>query len=186
MDENVGLQHEGSLVALTASRGSHLLTSFQAYEPISRATSPGIPYPKSDPDDKKRYRPRTFAYFRQLPFEVEEEHERDAALDGILRQLYVALKAEDFTPGALHWTRELQAWLTLKFEMTREVRAKLAKLYYSLALAPGLDNTTADRFVRMVLTLTRYVDSPMENAIRLLLVAGFVLDPGPRTMDPER
>ncbi|KAG5984832.1 hypothetical protein E4U55_003050 [Claviceps digitariae] len=155
MDENVGLQHEGSLVALTASSASHLLTSFHAYEPISRATSPGIPYPKSDPDDKKRYRPRTFAYFRQLPFEVEEEHERDAALDGILEQLYIALKAEDFSPGALHWTRELQAWLTLKFEMTREVRAKLANLYYSLALAPGLDSNTADRFLRMVLTLTR-------------------------------
>ncbi|KAG6036121.1 hypothetical protein E4U41_005765 [Claviceps citrina] len=155
MDENVGLQREGALAALAASPASRLLTSFQAYEPISRATSPGIPYPKSDEDDKKRYRPRTFAYFKQLPFEVEEEQERDAALHGILKQLYIAIKAEDFSPGALHWTRELQAWLTLKFEMTRDVRVKLAKLYYSLALAPGLDSNTADRFLRMVLTLTR-------------------------------
>ncbi|GAO13343.1 hypothetical protein UVI_02013540 [Ustilaginoidea virens] len=155
MDENIGLQHEGSLAGLAASPASHLLASFQTYDPISRANSPGVPYPKADEDDKKRYRPRTFAYFQQLPFEVEEEKERDAALNGILKQLYIAIKAEDFSPGALHWTRELQAWLTLKFEMTRELRAKLAHLYYSLALAPGLDTNTADRFLRMVLTLTR-------------------------------
>lgn len=157
MDENIGLRHDGSPPNLSASSTSHLLTNFQLYEPISRATSPGIPYPKSDEDDKKRYRPRTFAYFQQLPFDVEEEEQREAALRGILKQLYIAIKADDFSPGALHWTRELQAWLTLKFEMTRELRAKLAALYYSLALAPGLDSNTADRFLRMVLTLTRYV-----------------------------
>ncbi|KID77838.1 Proteasome activator BLM10 [Metarhizium brunneum] len=155
MDENIGLHHEGSLAALPASSAAHLLSNFHPYEPISRATSPGIPYPKADEDDKKRYRPRTFAYFQQLPFDVEEEQQRDAALQGILKQLYIAIKAEDFSPGALHWTRELQAWLALKFEMTRELRAKLARLYYSLALAPGLDSNTADRFLRMVLTLIR-------------------------------
>lgn len=137
--------------------GANLLANFMPYEPISRATSPGIPYPKTDEDDRKRYRPRTFAYFQQLPFEVEEEAQRDAALQGILKQLYIAVRAEDFSPGALHWTKELQGWLNLKFEMTREQRAKLAKLYYSLALAPGLDATASDRFLRMVLTLTRYV-----------------------------
>ncbi|KAL3962762.1 hypothetical protein ACCO45_004285 [Purpureocillium lilacinum] len=155
MDENVGPQREGSHAALSASAASHLMTSFAMYEPISRSTSPGIPYTKSDEDDKKRYRPRTFAYFSQLPFEVEEEAQRDAALHGILKQLYIAIRAEDFSPGALHWTRELQAWLNLKFEMTRELRARLAKLFYSLALSPGLDATAADRFLRMVLMLTR-------------------------------
>jgi proteasome activator subunit 4 len=39
--------------------------------------------------------------------------------------------------------------------MTRELRAHLAQLYYNLALAPGLDSNTADRFARMVVTLTR-------------------------------
>ncbi|KAI9151972.1 Proteasome activator complex subunit 4 [Paramyrothecium foliicola] len=155
MDENIGPRHEGVPAALSAAHAHHLLTSFSNYEPISRATSPGIPCAKSDEDDKKRYRPRTFAYFRQLPFEVEEETQRDVALQGILKQLYISIRAEDFSPGALHWTRELQGWLNLKFEMTRELRAKLAKLYYSLALSPGLDPTASDRFLRMVLTLTR-------------------------------
>ena len=157
MDDNIGASHQGPPAALSASAASHLLASFAAYEPISRSTSPGLPFPKSDDDDKRRYRQRTFAYFRQLPFEVEEEAQRDAALQGILKQLYIAIQAEDFSPGALHWTRELQGWLNLKFEMTRELRAKLAKLYYSLALAPGVDGNAADRFVRMAVNLTRYV-----------------------------
>lgn len=156
MDENIGLDSEkASLATFPASSSSHLLSSLVAYEPISRTTSPGLPYAKSDEDDKKRYRPRTFAYFDQLPFDVEEEQERDGALRGILKHLYIAIKAEDFSSGALHWTRELQAWLTLKFEMTRELRARLAKLYYSLALAPGLDSNAADRFLRMTITLVR-------------------------------
>ncbi len=155
MDENIGPHHGGSLAALSSASAAQLFTNFAPYEPISRATTPGIPCSKSDEDDKKRYRPRTFAYFQQLPFAVEKETQRDAALHGILKQLYIAVDAEDFSPGALHWTRELQGWLNLKFEMTRELRAKLAKLYYSLALAPGLDSTAADRFLRMVVTLTR-------------------------------
>ncbi|KAM7190799.1 Armadillo-type fold [Naviculisporaceae sp. PSN 640] len=123
---------------------------------ISRATSPGPPSADDfDADNKKRYRPRTFSYFRLLPFEVEEDAYRDAALQGILRNLYISVMAEDFSPGALHWTRELQGWLNLKFEMTRELRARLTQLYYHLALAPGLDSVTADRFSKMVITLTR-------------------------------
>ncbi|KAL2755489.1 hypothetical protein ACRALDRAFT_2041851 [Sodiomyces alcalophilus JCM 7366] len=110
---------------------------------------------KPDEDDKRRYRPRTFSYFDHLPFSVEKESQRDEALAGILKHLYMAIKAEDFAPGAVHWTRELQGWLNLKFEMTRELRATLAKLYYHLCLAPGLDSSTSDRFVKMVVVLTR-------------------------------
>ena len=157
MDENAGPRNEGSVAELSAGSAPALFAAFAPYDTISRATSPGIPFAKSDEDDKRRYRLRTFAYLQQLPFGVEKESQRDAALQGILKQLYIAIKAEDFAPGALHWTRELQGWLNLKFEMTRDLRAKLAKLYYSLALTPGLDSTVADRFLRMVLTLTRYV-----------------------------
>ncbi|KAI1178325.1 hypothetical protein F4777DRAFT_576128 [Nemania sp. FL0916] len=135
------------------SLAAHILTSQPVGETVSRATSPGLPSEVSL--DDKRYRPRTFAYFRLLPYPVEEESRRDAALDGILKQLYIAVKAEDFSSGALHWTRQLQAWLSLKFDMPHELRARLAKLYFYLALAPGLDSSAADRFSRMVVTLTR-------------------------------
>jgi proteasome activator subunit 4 len=118
---------------------------------ISRATSPGLGYSNSDPDveKEKRYRPRTYPYFKLLPYNVEEEAERDAALEEILKQLYIALKAEDLTPGALHWTRELRGWLNLKFEIARVLRVKLVQLYYMLALAPGIDYAAQERFESM-------------------------------------
>jgi proteasome activator subunit 4 len=159
MDDSIEA-HSGAAAAFAASGGgappaftSSLLSSIDT---ISRATSPGLPFSEGpDDDNKKRYRPRTFSYFRLLPFDVEKDSHRDAALNGILKNLYISIMAEDFSPGALHWTRELQGWLNLKFEMTRELRARLARLYYQLAVAPGLDTNTADRFSKMVITLTK-------------------------------
>lgn len=152
--------HSGAAVDFAASAGGaappFLTSLLHSVDTISRATSPGLPCAEHQTeDDKKRYRPRTFSYFRLLPFDVEDEAHRDTALRGILKNLYIAIMAEDFSPGALHWTRELQGWLNLKFEMTRALRAKLAHLYYHISLARGLDSNTADRFSRMVITLTR-------------------------------
>ncbi|KAI1211194.1 uncharacterized protein F4807DRAFT_458767 [Annulohypoxylon truncatum] len=145
-----------SAAAFSAAAASQFLNTYVAGDTISRATSPGLP-PSTplDADDTKRYRPRTFAYFQLLPYPVEDDAERDAALRGILKQLYIAIKAEDFSPGALHWTRQLQGWLSLKFDMPREQRARLVKLYFHLSLAQGLDNNSADRFSKMVVTLIR-------------------------------
>ncbi|KXX81506.1 Proteasome activator BLM10 [Madurella mycetomatis] len=152
--------HSGAAADFAASAGGaappFLTSLLHSVDTISRATSPGLPCAEhQNEDDKKRYRPRTFSYFRLLPFDVEDEAHRDTALRGILKNLYIAIMAEDFSPGALHWTRELQGWLNLKFEMTRALRAKLAHLYYHISLARGLDSNTADRFSRMVITLTR-------------------------------
>ncbi|ERS96207.1 hypothetical protein HMPREF1624_07116 [Sporothrix schenckii ATCC 58251] len=157
MDENLEAHSPipGYLAAAATSSHDFLAGHFSV-DTISRATSPGVPSSVTPDDDgKKRYRPRTFSYFSQLPYPVEDESERDATLNLILKNLYIAIKAEDFTPGALHWTRELQGWLNLKFEMTREQRASLAQLYYHLALAPGLETTATDRFCRMLITLTK-------------------------------
>lgn len=155
MDEGTGPRREGKLASLSATTASSIISDFALYEPVSRASSPALPASKNHEDDQRRYRPRTFAYFQQLPFAVEKQAERDAALQEILKQLYIAIRAEDMSPGAMHWTRELEIWINLKFEMPRELRAKLTKLYYSLALSPGVDPTVADRFLRMVVTLTR-------------------------------
>jgi proteasome activator subunit 4 len=121
------------------------------HDSISRATTPGLGYSKNGiySEAEKRYRPRTYPYFQLLPYKVEEETERNEALTEILRQLYIAIKAEDIAPGALHWTRELKGWLNLKFEISRELRVKLVKLYYMLAFAPGMDYVASDRFESM-------------------------------------
>ena len=149
----------GAAAAFAAAQGgpssAFLASLLPSDDTLSRATSPGLPCSEDFYNDKKRYRPRTFSYFRLLPFPVEDDAHRDTALTGILNNLYVSIMAEDFSPGALHWTRCLQGWLGLKFYITRELRARLTQLYYHLALAPGLDAYAADRFSKMVITLTR-------------------------------
>ncbi|KAL1902106.1 Proteasome activator BLM10 [Ceratocystis pirilliformis] len=117
--------------------------------------------------DNRRYRPRTFPYDKHLPYLVEDEAKRDAALRHICNKLWLSLKAGDIVPGAVRWTRELQAWLNLKFEMPREQRAQLVRLYYELSLSPGLENNVADRFTRMIVGLTRQMHylKPAEDLV---------------------
>jgi len=129
---------------------------------ISRATSPGLG-PATDQGlstdvdyQVRRNRPRTYPYFRTLPYEVEDEARRQRDLSEILKHLYIAIQAGDFTPGAVHWTRELRSWLSLKFDPTKEQRVKLVKLYYELALAPGIEPGVGERFASMFMLLTKY------------------------------
>ena len=126
----------------------------------SRATSPG---PGSGEargvvDENKqvtRNRPRTYPYFRYLPYQVESETKRYGDFNDILKHLYVSVEAGDFAVGAVHWTRELRNWLGLKFDPTKAGRFRLVKLYYELALAPGVDISAAERFSSMFMVLTK-------------------------------
>ena len=116
----------------------------------SRATSPGAgPNAIGNMEGKDRVtrnRPRTFPYTRYLPYKAEDEAERERNLEEILRHLYIAVEAGDFSVGAAHWTRELRNWLSLKFDLTKQQRITLVKLYYELALAPGVDMSAVERF----------------------------------------
>ncbi|KKY28906.1 putative proteasome activator subunit [Phaeomoniella chlamydospora] len=127
----------------------------------SRATSPGGESPidkdnSQNPDYKPfRSRPRTYPYFKHLPYDVEDEVTRQRQLEEIIKNLYIALEAGEFSPGAVHWTKELRSWITLKFDLPRGVRVKLAKLYYELSLAPGIDPNIAERFASVFMILTK-------------------------------
>jgi proteasome activator subunit 4 len=109
----------------------------------------------SDLSKLARTRPRTFPYFRYLPYDTEDQEERERNLEDCIKNLYVAVSAGDFSPGAVHWTREIRGWLSLKFDLPRDTRIKLVKLYYELALAPGLDYIIAERFASMFMVLTK-------------------------------
>ncbi len=141
-------------------RIAELISSFDGKDgpDSSRVSSPGGGE-RRDGDNKQtaRNRARTYPYFRYLPYEVEDEAERHRNLEEILKHLYVAVEAGDFSPGAVHWTRELRNWLSLKFDPTKEQRLKMVKLYYELALAPGIDVTAAERFSSMFMVLTKCV-----------------------------
>ncbi|KAH7083286.1 hypothetical protein BKA63DRAFT_561462 [Paraphoma chrysanthemicola] len=124
----------------------------------SRATSPGGDWRQANGGvngEDEHVRPRTFPYFRYLPYQTEDNRERLESLETCLKHLYIAVSAGDFAPGAVHWTREIRGWLSLKFDLPRSTRVKLVNLYYELALAPGLDYLVAERFASMFMVLTK-------------------------------
>ncbi|KAK0365041.1 Proteasome activator BLM10 [Friedmanniomyces endolithicus] len=130
----------------------------------SRATSPGGgPYrsAEGDADGEEdisrlgRTRPRVFPYTKYLPYETETREQREADLDEMIKYLYIAVASGDFIPGAIHWTKEIRGWMSLKFDLTRRQRISLVKLYYELALAPGLEHSVAERFASMFMVLTK-------------------------------
>lgn len=106
-------------------------------------------------EDIGRTRPRVFPYTRYLPYEIETPRQRTHDLDEMIKQLYISVTAGDFSPGAVHWTREIRGWLSLKFDLTTRQRVVLSKLYYELALAPGLDSGVAERFANMFMVLIK-------------------------------
>ncbi|KAJ9639622.1 Proteasome activator BLM10 [Knufia peltigerae] len=127
---------------------------------ISRATSPAGAVTMENghtegEDIVKRNRPRTYPYFASLPYPIEDEATRQQNLSTILDQLYIALQSSDFTPGAVHWTKELRSWMSLKFDPPKPIRVKLVKLYFELALAPGIDPSVSERFASMFMLLTK-------------------------------
>jgi proteasome activator subunit 4 len=147
-----------------SERISHLMAALDSAAGLdsSRATSPAGDWRDAngdvngtDADKQSRSRERTFPYFDSLPYETEEQSEREDNLNTCLKHLYIAVSAGDFAPGAVHWTREIRGWLSLKFDVPRSTRVKLVNLYYELALAPGLDYLVAERFASMFMALTK-------------------------------
>lgn len=140
-------------------RLTHL--SGDSHDQASGATTPGgVDWgneddARNDLGRNKRHKPRTYPYFQYLPYPVEDEARRLAALDEILKNLYISIEAGDFAPGAVHWTRELRAWLSLKFDLPRATRVKLVKLYYELSLAPGVDPNVSERFASLYSVLMK-------------------------------
>ena len=123
---------------------------------ISRATSPGGGPSTQENRKAAQRRLRTYPYFRYLPYEVEDDAVVQGYLYEILKNLYIAVEAGDFSPGAVHWTRELRSWLGLKFDLPKEQRIKLVRLYYELSLAPGIDVSVSERFAGMFMVLVKY------------------------------
>lgn len=90
-----------------------------------------------------------------MPYETESREKREQDLDEMIKHLYIAVSSGDFIPGAVHWTREIRGWMSLKFDLTRKQRMSLVKLYYELALAPGLEYSVSERFASMFMVLTK-------------------------------
>lgn len=101
-----------------------------------------------------RHRPRTFPYQELLPYKTESTEDTLVHLNHIVSNIYVVLKSldDDYAVAStvnstvLHWTRELNSWMQLKFDMPLSIRIKLAKFYYELALA-DIDGAALEKVV---------------------------------------
>lgn len=118
---------------------------------------------EEEPDFSKitRHAPRTFPYREILPYKVESQQEALVHLDHIITNIYICLKSldKDYSIGSsvpvsvLHWTRELQAWMQLKFDMPLSTSITLARVYYDLALA-NFDGYPLEKIVNTFVWLT--------------------------------
>jgi Proteasome-substrate-size regulator, N-terminal len=119
--------------------------------PLLTATPTQPTIEEQQPPAKEGYN-----YWNHLPYEVEDEDTRIAHLNDIIRDLYTCVRAGDFEGGARTASRQIKRWLHLKFKMPKDTRKKLIKLYYELALTPGIDPSAADTFANMFKLLASY------------------------------
>ncbi|KAI1840019.1 hypothetical protein JX266_013777 [Neoarthrinium moseri] len=98
----------------------------------------------------------TYDFVGSLCYRTKGEGDRQAGLKTLLEQLYLSIKEEDYQATS-SLTQVLTDWITLEHGVPRKVRAALARIYYDLALAPGMDEYSATEFSNMVSILTTNV-----------------------------
>ncbi|SPO23145.1 related to BLM10 - proteasome activator subunit [Ustilago trichophora] len=92
-------------------------------------------------------------YPQSLPYECESLEEFDARLDHIIRRLVDCVRTKDYDIGLIQWNHRLQCLLSLKYPILRKTRARLARLYYELAVLPGLNTRCIELAANMCMTL---------------------------------
>ncbi|GAA5895195.1 proteasome activator BLM10 [Sporobolomyces salmoneus] len=102
---------------------------------------------------KEKPRKEQLDYPQALPYEAESIEEMDRRLEEIVRRLIDCVKAKDYDVGFVQWNHRLECWLSLKYPMKRDLRAKLAKLYFDLCVLPGMDARLVDLAVNQAITL---------------------------------
>lgn len=97
---------------------------------------------------------RTFLYGKVLPYKIENKEKQLKNLNEIIKNIYISLAADDFSRAAI-FSKELSNWLNLKFDLPRQTRAKLIKVYYELCTTQGIAQDLQRRFESLFLSLTK-------------------------------
>lgn len=109
------------------------------------------------PQPAKRLKPENrnlqLDYPNSLPYTCETLEEFDARLDHIIRRLIDCVRTKDYDIGLVQWNHRLQCLLSLKYPILRKTRARLARLYYELAVLPGLNTRCIELAANMCMTL---------------------------------
>ncbi|KAF8682453.1 hypothetical protein RHS04_02581 [Rhizoctonia solani] len=77
-------------------------------------------------------------YRAHLPYETETPEEMTKLLESIVAKIVICIRAKEWEMLG-NWNHRLQGWMSLKYPMPREVRVRLAKLYYGLCILPGIE-----------------------------------------------
>ncbi|KAK4048054.1 Proteasome activator BLM10 [Microbotryomycetes sp. JL221] len=93
---------------------------------------------------KEKPRETQLEYQRNLPYEAESLDEMDRRLEEIVRHLIDCVRAKDYDVGFVQWNHRLECWISLKYPMRRDIRARLARLYFETAVLPGMDARLVD------------------------------------------
>ncbi|EPQ28803.1 uncharacterized protein PFL1_03606 [Pseudozyma flocculosa PF-1] len=107
-----------------------------ASSPAKAAAGSSLKQPKKA---KVENRKAQMDYPESLPYPCESLDEFDRRLDEIIRRLVDCVRTKDFDVGLRRWTYHLKCLMSLKYPMLRQTRARLARLYYELAVLPGLE-----------------------------------------------
>ncbi|KAG6910583.1 hypothetical protein DXG01_009534 [Tephrocybe rancida] len=77
-------------------------------------------------------------YLGSVPYDTESVDEMHQKLEEIVGKIFIAAKAQNWLVLST-WDGMLQCWLLMRYPMSKSTRAKLVRLYYELALVPGLE-----------------------------------------------
>ncbi|OLL23544.1 Proteasome activator complex subunit 4 [Neolecta irregularis DAH-3] len=99
---------------------------------------------------------KTFPYFQTLPYQNESREYQLLILRDIKKNIYLCLEAGDYDLAADHWVaKQFAIWLDLKFSLPQDDRLELAKLFYHLALQPGIERNNHKIFGKAFVRLTK-------------------------------
>jgi proteasome activator subunit 4 len=107
----------------------------------------------SDPDGIVQ---PTYDFGVNLYYSTRGEADREAGLRTLLLRLYISIMGENYK-NAMRWSGVLLNWITREYSVPRKLRAALVRIYYDLALTPGMDGRPAQVFANMIPHLVRYV-----------------------------
>ncbi|KAJ6627278.1 hypothetical protein B0H10DRAFT_1780024 [Mycena sp. CBHHK59/15] len=88
-------------------------------------------------------------YLAAAPYPCESPDEMLAKLEHIIAKIHVCIKAKNWLVLST-WDGLLECWLLMRYPIPKPTRAKLVRLYYELALLPGVDARTCRNWVHML------------------------------------
>ncbi|KAF9169581.1 hypothetical protein BGX20_010129 [Mortierella sp. AD010] len=110
-----------------------------------------------------------------LPYGRDLSQEASDMLSNIISHMSICLQSEDWAPGVLYWAKQLKQYLDLKYTLPNETRVALARVFWELAVAPGMDATMIEVWAQYC---RRLINKRMGKLVRLAEEAQRFFPPG--------